>query len=331
MILACFDLTFGKQLGQASRIRTVHDYFRLLACVELDRFHLAGNGQRLARLVKVRGLEHVESALAEGKGVVIARARAIENHPRASIKRRIFFLLFRRRLPLGFGLQELGPGKIFTDASELLSQFLPGGIDAGRMEDLRIEFSESRAEIGRRYDNTETVFPIEWKMDDGSLFLIHCIVRLTKPETILETGVANGHSSFYILRALSLNGKGTLWSTDISTDAGSLISQSDRANWHLKVLDSRNAMHSFRNLVNEIGKIDLFIHDSGDHNYRLQSTEYEQVLPRMPPGSILASDDVDASYAFVDFSRKNNAYPYFLLDVNQNKDAMKIFGLFAKP
>jgi KDO2-lipid IV(A) lauroyltransferase len=74
MTLKCLELAFGEQFSPKGRIHVVHDYFRLGACKDLDRLRLAGNGQGLAKLVKIRGLEHVENALAQGKGAVIGSA-----------------------------------------------------------------------------------------------------------------------------------------------------------------------------------------------------------------------------------------------------------------
>jgi len=74
MVLGCFELAFGDRLTPEERIRLAHEHFRVWACKDLDRMRLAGNGQGFAKLVEVRGLEHVENALAQGKGAVIGSA-----------------------------------------------------------------------------------------------------------------------------------------------------------------------------------------------------------------------------------------------------------------
>jgi KDO2-lipid IV(A) lauroyltransferase len=74
MTLECLELALGEQFSPEGRIRVVHDCFRLRACIDLDRLRLAGNGQGFAKLVKIRGLEHIEHALAQGKGAVIGSA-----------------------------------------------------------------------------------------------------------------------------------------------------------------------------------------------------------------------------------------------------------------
>jgi len=44
------------------------------------------------------------------------------------------------------------------------------------------------------------------------------LIRLVKPNHVLETGVSSGASSAHILLALHDNGKGTLFSTDLPPD-----------------------------------------------------------------------------------------------------------------
>lgn len=44
----------------------------------------------------------------------------------------------------------------------------------------------------------------------------------------------------------------------------------------------------------------MFLHDS-DHSYRWRMFEYTTVRDRLKSDGILLSDDVDVSYAFIDF------------------------------
>lgn len=62
----------GDQLNPAERAQVTRKYFRLRHCEAIDKTRLAGRGRALARLVEVRGLEHIETALAAGKGAIIA-------------------------------------------------------------------------------------------------------------------------------------------------------------------------------------------------------------------------------------------------------------------
>lgn len=51
--------------------------------------------------------------------------------------------------------------------------------------------------------------------------LVYAIVRVLKPEIVVETGVASGLSSAYILQALEENRKGKLYSIDLPAREGS--------------------------------------------------------------------------------------------------------------
>jgi lauroyl/myristoyl acyltransferase len=65
---------FGEQLSPAERASVTRDYFRMRSCEAIDALRLAGKGRALARLVEIRGREHLEAALAGGKGVILCGA-----------------------------------------------------------------------------------------------------------------------------------------------------------------------------------------------------------------------------------------------------------------
>ncbi len=50
------------------------DFFRLHSCAPVDVTRLAGKGRALTRLVEIRGREHIEAALAAGKGAILCSA-----------------------------------------------------------------------------------------------------------------------------------------------------------------------------------------------------------------------------------------------------------------
>jgi Kdo2-lipid IVA lauroyltransferase/acyltransferase len=73
-VMRCLEGVLGDQLSPAERARVTRDYFRLRSCEAVDVTRLAGKGRALARLVEVRGLDHVETALAAGKGAILCSA-----------------------------------------------------------------------------------------------------------------------------------------------------------------------------------------------------------------------------------------------------------------
>jgi len=73
-IMQCLESVLGDQLTLAERKRATRDSFRLRSCLAVDQTRIAGKGQALAQLVEMRGLEHIEAALAAGKGAIIGVA-----------------------------------------------------------------------------------------------------------------------------------------------------------------------------------------------------------------------------------------------------------------
>jgi lauroyl/myristoyl acyltransferase len=67
-------LVLGTQLSTDAAQATVRDWFRLSSCEALDVRRLRGAARPLRRLVQIRGREHLEAALAAGKGALLCSA-----------------------------------------------------------------------------------------------------------------------------------------------------------------------------------------------------------------------------------------------------------------
>lgn len=134
----------------------------------------------------------------------------------------------------------------------------------------------------------------------------YAIVRTLKPELVVETGVANGISSAYLLLALERNGRGMLHSIEVGDGTylpagrpnGWIVPGWLRKRWSLHWGDSRRLVPD---LLNELGTIDIFIHDSL-HTYEHMKFEYEQAYPHLRRGGVLISDDALWNRAFGDFA-----------------------------
>jgi lauroyl/myristoyl acyltransferase len=64
----------GEELSPEEAERMARDVFRIRTCEVVDLMRLRGRARSLERLVEIRGREHLDAALAEGKGVILCSA-----------------------------------------------------------------------------------------------------------------------------------------------------------------------------------------------------------------------------------------------------------------
>ena len=179
------------------------------------------------------------------------------------------------------------------------------------------EFDEVSARLSDASAKQKPLFPNEWGVEEITGLTVYAITRLLRPTTVVETGVADGRSSFMILAGLEKNGGGTLHSFDIQPYAGSLVRGHEQ--WKFTVGDAREPQRTFSEALAQMDSVEFFLHDS-NHKYDNQMFEYESVWPKLRPGGVLASDDVDVTKAFVDFAAKIERRPHLLFD------RRKVFG-----
>ncbi len=195
------------------------------------------------------------------------------------------------------------------------------------LPNIRAEFDELLLELRNRYREANLVFPKIFAVGNSTSFVIYSLVRLLKPHYIVETGVANGHSTFFILKALKKNQKGTLVSFDVSPKIGALLREGDKERWQLIVL-KKNYKKEMESSINNLPWVDLFIHDS-DHSFKWQDFEYNLVSSKLNENSVFLSDDIDGSYAFIEYCKKTKSKPQYLVEPAKvfgaiyNKDSIK--------
>lgn len=202
---------------------------------------------------------------------------------------------------------------------DLLSSVLGSNVHE-EMHGIQGEFDELENELERRYRDRSLTFGRVWGLERSTSILLFALTRLWKPSTVVETGVANGHSTFLFLHALKRNGHGQLHSIDVVPDVGGLLNEDETSRWSLHLLNQKRARPELGSLLDQLGKIDLFLHDS-DHSYRWQRMELAAIHPRLHRPAVVACDDADASYAFIDYCADLQVGPRLLLDHR------KVFGV----
>ena len=102
--------------------------------------------------------------------------------------------------------------------------------------------------------------------DAGLARTIWCLARHLRPKKVVETGVAHGVTSRFILEALNRNGDGHLWSIDLPplerdwrNQVGAAVDDRHSDRWTYIKGSSRRRLSG---LLSSLGPIDLFVHDS---------------------------------------------------------------------
>lgn len=155
---------------------------------------------------------------------------------------------------------------------------------------------------------------------------LYCLIRALKPKVLVETGVSNGVSTYFILLALHKNGRGKLYSIDYpeiegrfydkgvfeNRKGGAVIPESKMPGWIIPKYLSKNwklilgrSQDKLPSLLKKLRNIDFFLHDS-EHSYDCMLFEFSNSFNVLNKGGILTSHDTNMNNSFYDFSRKHN-------------------------
>lgn len=137
---------------------------------------------------------------------------------------------------------------------------------------------------------------------------LYVLCRLSKPTSLIETGISSGLSSAFMLAALGRNGSGRLYSCDLPSpylpphrQTGWMVPEYLRSRWEPILKSSAEAIPSILARVSGIG---FFLHDS-DHTYANMTKEFDLAYSGLASGGILASDDIGENVAFHSFCGRN--------------------------
>jgi Methyltransferase domain len=171
--------------------------------------------------------------------------------------------------------------------------------------------------------------------DAGLLRAIWCLTRHLRPKNVVETGVARGLSSRFILEALEENRTGHLWSIDhppleweLRSQIGVAVGDRFPDRWSYISGSSRRRLPG---LLSQLGRIDLFIHDSlhSEHNVRF---EIDRAWVALRPGGAIVIDDIDSNRGFQSFTQTFGGYQALICEAEPLQPDLRRFnrkGLFG--
>jgi hypothetical protein len=166
--------------------------------------------------------------------------------------------------------------------------------------------------------------------DPGFLRAVWCLTRHLRPVRVVETGVARGFTSRFIIEALERNGPGHLWSIDrpppmkseLHDQVGIAVGNALRDRWSYIRGSSRRCLPG---LLSRLERIDLFVHDSrhSEHNVLF---ELDRAWAALRPGGVLVADDVDVNRGFSSFTRAHSGHRSLVCYAEPLQPDMSRFG-----
>jgi hypothetical protein len=164
-------------------------------------------------------------------------------------------------------------------------------------------WSDVLARMASRGINAGPMSYLGW--NDGDFGLARaawCLVRHLGATRVVETGVAHGVTSCFVLEALARNGGGHLWSIDLPPmrhrdlhdQIGVAVLEDQRESWTYIKGSSRRRLPG---LLKRTAPIDLFIHDS-KHSTENVLFELKLAWSALRPGGAVLVDDVDTNNGF---------------------------------
>ena len=135
--------------------------------------------------------------------------------------------------------------------------------------------------------------------------LLYFLTRYTRPEVVVETGVAAGFSSMAFLSAMERNGTGRLYSSDFpyfradnpEDYVGILVPAELRTNWTLLL---KGDEVNLPQILAQIDHIDFYHYDS-DKSYAGRRYGMDVVAAKLAPNATVMMDDIVDNVFFRDY------------------------------
>jgi predicted O-methyltransferase YrrM len=171
-------------------------------------------------------------------------------------------------------------------------------------------------------DKYHALYAAGWVNLDDALFL-YWLVRNLKPRIIVQTGVCNGLSSAFMMLGLVKNGSdGRLHAIDLPAvfdprdqawteknkvygfvipegkSSGWMVPDAHRDRFELWTGDAKALLPR---MVDQVGSIDIFYHDS-NHTYDHMMFEFREAKRKLRPSGLIVADDVSWNKSLWDFA-----------------------------
>jgi hypothetical protein len=208
-------------------------------------------------------------------------------------------------------LDRMGPRPIyepldFSVVADALERF--SGTDARNVL-LETSLAEIEQQVRAACERLPVSAPFDLLYNSDFMLARTCyaICRALKPTVVLETGVAYGVTSAFILKALEVNGTGRLYSIDLpplgpGADhyVGALVPDRLKQNWKLYRGKTRRLLAT---ILSSLPKVDFFVHDSL-HTYRNMLWELKSVGDQLARPAAVVADDIESNAAFQNWARE---------------------------
>ena len=164
----------------------------------------------------------------------------------------------------------------------------------------------------------------------GHYELLYFLTRFLKPKVTVETGVAKGFSTQAVLKALSENGTGHLYSSEFPNPRESeeerataiMVEDDLKDRWTLYV---KGDAENLPLILRAVERIDLLHYDS-DKRYTGRAFAMDLVRDAMGDGSVLVMDDIDDDLYFHDYVQRADR-PWRVLRVEGDYTGTKYVGV----
>lgn len=164
---------------------------------------------------------------------------------------------------------------------------------------------------------------IEYNLGGGGAYpFLYFITRYMEPDSIVETGVAAGFSSYSFLSAIKANGRGKLYSSDFpyfripqpEKYIGIVVEETLKDGWNLFIEGDEINLPK---IVNTVKEIDIFHYDS-DKSYSGRAFAISTISNALSSRGVILMDDIQDNSFFRDYVDETNPESWHVFEF-QNK------------